>query len=252
MKSLMGKFYSGTSGLKLPFPKHAFPENLKDKSRLGYYALHNNSLEVNSSFYKIPLPSTILKWADEAPPDFRFTFKLFKGITHNKGLTFNLSDVEKFLQVIENAGKKNGCLLIQFPPSLSSAATDGLSLLLDAIHDIDQNENWKIAVEFRNKTWYNAKTYQLLQQHKTTLVIQDIPASATPFIETDLDFVYIRFHGPKGDYRGSYDDAFLAEYAGYINEWLDEGKTVYAYFNNTIGDALNDLETLRRLVSPDR
>jgi len=67
-------------------------------------------------------------------------------------------------------------------------------------------------------------------------------------IDHEADFKYIRFHGPTGNYRESYSDDFLSEYAGYINEWSEQGKMVYVYFNNTMGDALNNLKMLNTLV----
>lgn len=77
------------------------------------------------------------------------------------------------------------------------------------------------------------------------MVIQDLPKSATPLELTADDLVYLRFHGPDGSYKGSYTDAFLYEYAQYIREWQQEGKTVYVYFNNTAGSALANLQLLK-------
>jgi len=79
-------------------------------------------------------------------------------------------------------------------------------------------------------------------------VIQDKPPAVTPMMESELPFVYLRFHGPGGSYRGSYEDELLYEYAGYINDWISEGKTVYSYFNNTMGEAISNLFTLSDLV----
>lgn len=79
-------FYTGTSGLSLPFPKHSFPPEFQDKSRLTFYASLFNSIEINSSFYKLPMASTVKKWAESVPDNFLFTFKLWREITHNKGL----------------------------------------------------------------------------------------------------------------------------------------------------------------------
>src|SRR5262249_30420523 len=54
-----GNFYLGTSGLVLPVPnKQHFPEEFKAGTRLSYYASLFNSIEVNSSFYKVPRPAT--------------------------------------------------------------------------------------------------------------------------------------------------------------------------------------------------
>lgn len=78
-------FFCGTGNVVLPVPhKTHLPPEYKDKSRLNYYASMFNSMEVNSSFYKIPMPRTVEKWANDVPENFRFTFKLFGGITHAK------------------------------------------------------------------------------------------------------------------------------------------------------------------------
>jgi uncharacterized protein YecE (DUF72 family) len=233
----LSPFYAGTSGLVLPVPnKSFFPIEFQDKSRLNFYASLFNSLEVNSSFYKIPMASTVKKWADETPADFKFTYKLWQGITHNKAFVFNVADIERFMQTIFNADQKSGCLLIQLPPSAAIANAAQLEKLLTEIGKLNSPQQWKVAVEFRNKTWYQQTTY-------------DMPSSAISELPFETDTIYIRFHGIKGDYKGGYINDFLDEYAGYINEWRQAGKTVYAYFNNTIGDAVKNLATLNGFVN---
>lgn len=241
-------FYSGLSGLQLPVPKYLFPPPYENASRLTYYASFFNSIEFNSSFYKIPQPATVAKWAASVPEHFRFTFKLWKGITHNKGLNFNEEDVVAFFNSINSVNEKKGCLLIQFPPGIGQEYTIQLKKLFSCITESDLAQGWKVAVEFRNKSWYHEDVYDMLNFYKATVVIQDIPKSATPLLNNKSDFVYIRFHGPTGNYRESYSEDFLKEYATLINEWIEEGKTVYVYFNNTMGDAFNNLETLNRFV----
>jgi len=81
------------------------------------------------------------------------------------------------------------------------------------------------------------------------MVIQDMPKAPTPIELTSDELVYLRFHGPSGNYRGSYSESFLYEYATYIREWQQDGKTVYCYFNNTAGDALNNLDFLKRCLN---
>jgi len=244
---MSAKFYSGTSGMVLPVPNKSFyPPEFQQKSRLTYYSSLFNSLEVNSSFYKVPMASTVAKWSAEVPADFRFTYKLWRDITHNKGLVFNVADVTRFMQVIDNAGDKKGCLLVQFPPSTTIAEKPQLQNLLSVI--ADNNTGWALAVEFRHRSWYDEPVYDLLQQYNAAFVNHDMPASASPLTLLSDEFVYLRFHGPNGGYRGSYDDALLSEYASYITEWQAEGRDIYVYFNNTMGDALNNLNTLNNFV----
>lgn len=245
---MQGAYYSGTSNIVLPVPnKLGFPAAYQDKSRLSYYGSLFNSLEVNSTFYKLPMGKTVAKWDTEVPTDFRLTYKLWKEITHNKNLTFKPADVERFFSVINHCDKK-GCLLVQLPPGTRFDNYRQLEVLLAEIRLQDPRMLWHIAVEFRHKSWYNNNTYQLLQKYNMTMVTHDIKASATPMIEPWVDFVYLRFHGPEGGYRGSYADEVLAEYASYINEWREDGKTVYAYFNNTLGNALANVVTLNNLT----
>lgn len=240
------KLNSGTSGLVVPVPKYLFPKEFQDASRLTYYASFFNSIEINSSFYKLPMGSTLTKWLQQVPEDFKFTFKLWKEITHVKELNFKEKDVEQFFKIISQANAKKGCLLVQFPPSLTKSYLKQVVKLLEVLKKYNSKHGWNIAVEFRSKTWYEKKIYKILKSYAVSLVLQDIPKSATPMITQTSKVVYVRFHGPKGNYRESYPDYFLSEYSTYIKEWLEEGKEVYVYFNNTMGDAFKNLQTLNK------
>ena len=242
-------YYSGTSGLLLPVPnKLHYPEEFKDKSRLCYYASLMDTIEINSSFYKIPQASTMKKWAADVPDEFRFTFKLFKEITHNKGLAFDPELIGRFMQVISNVEEKKACLLVQFPPSVRLAQFSQLRFLMSVLRDNDPEMQWQISLEFRHPSLYVEEVYELLETYQMGMVIHDKSPANSPVKETHPDFTYLRFHGPGGNYRGSYADDVLYEYATYITEWLSEGKKVFVYFNNTMGEAHRNLNTLRQIV----
>lgn len=235
--------YTGTSNVVLPVPnKQAYPPQYQNKSRLCYYGSLFNSVEVNSTFYKLPLARTIARWTDEVPENFRFTFKLWQQVTHQKGLAFNPDDVHRFMSIINHAGDKKGCLLVQMPPSTTFNIFQ-LNHLINTIKQADESRAWPIAIEFRNRSWYDESVYDMLDEQGVSMVLHDLPASAAPMRLGDSSFVYLRFHGPQGGYRGSYDDDFLHEYAQYAKEWVADGKAVYAYFNNTMGEAVKNLMT---------
>ena len=241
-------FYSGISGLQIPIPKYRFPEEFQSFSRLQYYATLFNSIEINSSFYKVPKGTTVGNWADSVGDHFCFTYKLWRDITHVKPFIVDEAKVETFMTSVNNAGAKSGCLLIQFPPGLKIGSLQEVDVLLGCVRKYDTSQRWRIAVEWRNNTWDDELAYEMLAEHQASMVIHDKTKSASPMLNMTTDFVYVRFHGPSGDYRGSYSHDFLAEYADYIKEWLHVGKTVYAYFNNTMGDAISNLESLNGLV----
>ena len=239
-------FYCGTSNVELPVPnKSHFPEAFQDKSRLNYYASLFNTVEINGSFYKIPMRRTVEKWASDVPDNFKFTLKLWKGITHARELIYDAADVQRFMEAINGAGEKRGCLLLQFPASVKASGLQKFRRLLDELYGSSEIEQWKLAIEFRDKSWYNDTVYELLEHYHASIVIHDMPKSATPFIDMEQRFVYLRFHGELGDYRGSYDLPFLKEQADNIKQWIKEGKTVFAYFNNTIGDAVHNAMQLK-------
>ncbi len=242
-------FYSGTSGLQLPVKNKLFyPEQFQDKSRLCYYGSLVNSIEINSSFYKLPRQATVARWATEVPDNFRFTFKLSKDITHCKELLFDSELIGQFFEVISAVEEKRGCVLVQFPPSVRINHIAQLGSLMETIRECDPEYKWNTAFEFRHESLYHKDIYQMLEDNGMAMVIHDKKPAASPMLESELPFVYLRFHGPEGSYRGSYEEDVLSEYATYVNEWLSEGKQVYTYFNNTMGEALPNLFTLRQLL----
>lgn len=241
-------FYSGTSGLVLPFTKAHYPADFKDKSRLQYYASIFDSLEINSVFYKLPKSATVTNWAESVPDDFRFTFKIPKVITHSVGLDFALNDVIDFMQVVEHVGNKKGCFLAQFPPSLTIEQIEPLKKLLETFTQVVKPTSWKLAIEFRNPSWYEPQVHELLKSFNASMVLHDMKNSPTQWDHANEDFIYLRFHGPEPRYRGNYSDEFLKQRAESIKKWISEKKTVYAYFNNTLGAAYSNLQTLNKYV----
>ncbi|WP_316800518.1 DUF72 domain-containing protein [Pedobacter frigidisoli] len=249
MLKTLKNYYTGTSGLILPVPnKSHYPEAYQDKTRLTYYSSLSNSIEINSSFYKIPRAVTLQKWASEVPDDFVFTFKLFKGITHNADLSFSGDELELFLENINAVGAKKGCLLIQLPPSITINQLPAIAHLLSGIKSSKTSIGWELALECRNASLYDDQLKDLLEDLKVTMVVHDRRGLNSPLDWNTSPAVYLRFHGPQGNYRDSYTEDFLSEYACYITEWVGEGKKVYVYFNNTMGSAHANMTTLMGMV----
>jgi uncharacterized protein YecE (DUF72 family) len=119
---------------------------------------------------------------------------------------------------------------------------------LHEIKEADPGHMWKVAIEFRSQSWYNEGVYELLDFYSATVVIQDKLTGVIPPVNYKSDLVYVRFHGPAGNYRGSYSDEFLEEYATYVKEWIEDGKTVSVYFNNTMGEAFQNLVFLNKVL----
>lgn len=249
MKQIRNELYAGTSGLVLPVPNKTFyPAEYKNSSRLTYYSSLFNSIEINSSFYKLPRKSTVARWAEETGQHFKFSYKLWKEITHNKNLDFDPEKIYQFMEAIEGAKEKRGCLLVQFPGKISIDNSEQINELLNYIGHANETPGWSIQVEFRNNSLYHPEMYALLHEHNAGLVLHDNIKSPTPLRAIESPIIYLRFHGPEEAFRGSYSDDFLQQYANLIKSWLRERKQVYAYFNNTLGSAVNDLMRLNKMI----
>lgn len=244
-----GKLNIGTSNIVVPGNKESYPPTFQRKSRLCYYGSFFNSLEVNSSFYKIPMPSTFEKWAMDVPANFTFSVKLWKEITHTKDLKADPAMIDQFLYAANRLGDKKGCLLVQFPGKITIGYYNQVEQILNAINEYNSEDKWRVAVEFRNPSWYVGETFELMDEYGASIVLHDIPKARNVDTNKQATFVFIRFHGPTGDYRGSYSNESLKEYAGKIQDFLKQGKDVYAYFNNTMGSGLENALSLQAMIN---
>lgn len=247
MTAKRGTLFTGTSNIVLPVTKKDFPVAFRSASRLNYYSSLFNSLEVNSTFYKLPLPGTFEKWANDVPDDFRFTIKLWQEITHRKKLAYSPADIRIFMQAASRTGKKKGCLLVQFPASITTDYTRTVAEILEQLVELNTAPRWQICIEFRHNSWYDATTTKMLVITGVSLVGHDMPKSKTAPHDSSPT-MYLRFHGPTGDYRGGYTPETLQIHAHQIDTWLSRGKDVYVYFNNTLGDAFNNAQYLQAIA----
>jgi uncharacterized protein YecE (DUF72 family) len=90
----------------------------------------------------------------------------------------------------------------------------------------------------------------VLDHHRAAICLHDMkPADVT--LPNDASIVYVRRHGPRGDYQGSYSDEQIANDAERIAHWTQEGRTVFLYFNNDAeGNAVRDAQRLHGALAP--
>jgi uncharacterized protein YecE (DUF72 family) len=209
---------------------------------LAHYIQHFNTVELNNTFYKLPGEASLLAWRDSTPPNFHFTVKGSRFLTHMKKLNNAQDGLKRFLDAVDVLGPKLDAILFQLPPNWD-LNLDRLAAFLALLPRYR-----RCAFEFRNPTWNTPQTYDLLAQYNAAYCIFDLAGYVSPF-EVTADFSYIRLHGPGGKYQGSYSDAALEEWARNITNWSKKLAAVYVYFDNDdSGYAPQDALRLKNLV----
>ncbi len=221
------KIFIGTSGWWYEHWRELFyPSHLDRKDWFAFYAKFFDTVEINSSFYRLPFPNMVKSWAKRAPQRFKFTLKMWRRITHLRRLKNVEKDLEVFFARIKPLEKNLGAILYQLPPSLK-IDLDLLQEFLEILpRDLDQ------AVEFRHKSWLDPRTFSLLESYKIAYCVVSMP-DFPELVEITSKISYIRFHGKQVLYGSSYSDTELVEWARKINAFFDKGvEKVYVYFNN--------------------
>jgi uncharacterized protein YecE (DUF72 family) len=222
----VGAVWIGTSGWHY---KHwlgtFYPERLPARRMLEHYAQHFDTVELNNTFYKLPVKDSLHAWRDSTPPNFHFAVKGSRFLTHMKKLRDAESGLRRFLDAVELLEPKLGPILFQLPPNweLDLDRFAAFLKLLPPHH--------RYAFEFRNPSWNTAEVYRLMERHNAAYCIFDLAGYLSP-IEVTSDFVYLRLHGPGGKYQGSYSSAKLKEWARRIKRWANRLAAVYVYFDN--------------------
>ncbi|HEV2530154.1 DUF72 domain-containing protein [Phenylobacterium sp.] len=219
-----------------------YPPEVKDRTRLEYYATRFDTAELNASFYRLPSEAMVEGWARRAPAGFTYAWKVSRFITHNKKLKDCEDSVALVFGRMAPLAEHHGPALIQAPPQLrrNDERLAGFLKLLPT--------GRRHAVEFRHESWYAPQVFQILADFDAALCISDHHSAPAPWAVT-ASWVYVRGHGPGGRYRGRYPQAELAAWAERIGAWRAAGRDVYAYFDNDIKSAAPfDAEVLMSLT----
>jgi len=240
---MTSKIHIGTSGWNY---KHwlgrFYPKRFPASDMLSFYAGHFDTVELNNSFYHLPSIKSFRSWRETVPEDFIFAVKGSRFITHMKKLKAPKTSTKKFFARVEKLDQKLGPILFQLPPHWR-VNVQRLATFLERMP-----KQYRYAFEFREQSWFMDEVYDLLRQHNVALCIYHMSGYDSP-IELTADFTYIRFHGAHSTYGGSYSDWQLRTWAKRIDDWCEQSKEVFIYFNNDPeGHAVTDAKRLRAMI----
>jgi uncharacterized protein YecE (DUF72 family) len=203
-----------------------YPEGLPPPRWLDHYATLFDTVEVNSTFYRLPKRQAVANWVAESPPGFLFAIKGSRYSTHVKrlrelheGIAVLYGRIEPLLR-----SDKMGPILWQLPTFKRDD-----DRLAEALAVLPRTE--RHCLEFRHESWFAAEVYALLRRHGVALVIGDHPQRPFQTHELTADWTFLRFHHGHRGRGGNYSETELQEWAERVRAFRRNGD-VYCYFNN--------------------
>jgi uncharacterized protein YecE (DUF72 family) len=203
-----------------------YPEREAKRRWLALYAEHFDTVEVNSTFYRLARPDAVEAWVRQTPAEFSFAVKASRYLTHIKRLAGIQEGILRFYEplgpLLESG--KLGPVLWQLPENFHR--DDGrlqgwLDLLPDGRHTI----------EFRDASWFVPEVMAMLRSRGVALTIGDHPKRPFQSHEATALWRFVRFHYGARGRHGNYSDRELEVWAQRFGGWRSTDE-VYAYFNN--------------------
>ena len=206
--------------------ERVYPKGCPPSRWLPYYATLFDTVEVNSTFYRLASPKAVATWVEQTPPDFLFTLKASRYLTHIKRLSDLGQGIRRYYDSVEPlvGNPKLGPVLWQLPENFHRD-DERLASALEALPE------GRHCFEFRHKSWFADDVYELLREHGVALVIGDHPERPFQTYEMTADWTFVRFHYGKRGRRGNYSETELETWAERIAGWRKKVE-VLAYFNN--------------------
>ncbi len=230
------------------WPGTFYPAGLRPGEYLSYYAQQFDTVEVDSTFYRVPSLATVRKWYACTPAGFLFAAKAPQSITHERVLVDCEGELKGFLATMESLKEKLGPILFQFPyfnrqtiPSVEGF----LERLVPFLVQLPRGQ--RFAVEVRNKNWLGTKLFDVLRKRNVALALIDHPWMPRPkewMARGDpitAEFTYIRW---LGDRKGIEEetktwDKVIVNRERNLEEWVEACRNfnqrsiaIFAFANN--------------------
>ena len=210
----------GTSGYNYPEWKGSFyPADLSAAKMLPYYSERFPTVEINYTFYRMPTAKLVTGWAAQVPPQFRFTLKAPRRITHDRRLRDVGDPVRAFCEAAAELGPQLGALLFQLPPNFKK----DLALFDEFLGVLPPRVCG--AFEFRNESWLDEEVYARLRERNLALCVADSEKRSTPVITT-ADYAYLRLRDE------GYGEDDIARWTDTVKELDTRCKDVFVYFKH--------------------
>jgi uncharacterized protein YecE (DUF72 family) len=226
-----------------------YPQDLPQRRWFEHYTSLFDTVELNTTFYRLPSTSSVEKWGQAAPEGFLYALKLGAFGSHRMKLRDAASWMPNHVDRARRLGPSLGPTLIQLPPKWRRNAAR-LDEFFTAARAIPEAASMTWAVEIREPSWLHEDVFDVLRRHGAALCIHDLLPDHP--VELTTDWTYVRFHGPdalRHKYWGLYGPTRLQPWADRLVSLAAQDVSAYCYFNNDYeGHAVTDAAWLRDRV----
>ena len=206
-----------------------YPKGLPARRWLEHYATLFDTVEVNSTFYRLARRDAVARWVEQVPADFIFAVKGSRYLTHMKRLTEMEPGVARFFERIEPLAQSPhmGPVLWQLPGNFQRD-DERLASAIDALGGWGRLRH---TFEFRHPSWFADDVYALLRERNVALAIGDDPRRPFQTDEVTADFSFVRYHYGHRGRNGNYSERELDEQLRRLKR-LARKADLFVYFNN--------------------
>lgn len=240
----MKRVWIGCSGWSYRDWKGGLYRDVPASRWLERYAQVFDTVEVNSTFYRLQKRETVEGWVEQTPAGFLFAVKASRYLTHMRRLRDIEQGVARFwepLEPLREAGRL-GPVLWQLPESFPRD-DDLLASTLDVLPPA------RHCFEFRHPSWFDEDVWRLLRERGASLAIGDDARRELPSARPVGEIAYLRLHYGSHGRDGNYSSAELDRWRRRIAAWRSR-REVFVYLNNDWrGFAPANARELRRGLS---
>ncbi|AAO55032.1 hypothetical protein BTW15_18440 [Pseudomonas syringae pv. tomato] len=235
-----------------------YPEDARPTDFLSLYTQVFNVVEGNTTFYARPAATTVQRWAETMPEDFRFTAKFHKDISHNGDLRQQVGAAEAFIRLLAPLGGRIAPFWLQLPASFTPQRLAELVGFIDEL-------NVPLAVEVRNMAFFmkgdeermlnrllldrgvericldSRALFNCVSSDPAVLHAQSKKPKVPPRPAALTSFPQVRFIGGP-DLEAN--NEFLVQWVEKVAVWIEEGRTPYVFLHTP--DNLKAPEQARR------
>ena len=203
-----------------------YPAGLAAGKWLEHYSRQFETVEVNTTFYRLIKREAVARWLEQTPEHFVFAVKASRYLTHIKRLRDSAESVARFYEPLEPMRRADRLAVVLWQLPENFRRDDGRLAAF-----LEQLPGGRHALELRHESWFTRAVYELLRAHDVALVIGDHPERSFQTHEATAGWRFIRMHYGRRGRRGNYSASELRAWAERLHAWRAHGP-IFVYFNN--------------------